>query len=286
MNTSLDCIPCFIRQTLDASRMVTSDSIVHEQLIREVLRWVSEMDLSLSPPALAQRIHRRLRELTGVEDPYREEKKQHNQMAQQLLPDLKKQVDKSEQPLLTAANLAIAGNIIDLGAKTGLQESDIFEAITHATENKLCGDIKEFIAATQEAEEILYLADNCGEIVFDTLLIEQLGPDRVTVAVRGKPIINDATLEDARDIGLTDLVSVIENGSDVPGTLLDDCSEDFRRVFNSTDLIISKGQGNFETLSHSDRPVFFLFKVKCPVVAETVNLPLGTHVLRHSRRIS
>ena len=197
MNTCLDCLPCFIRQTLDACRISSSDPAVHEAMIRDVLRWTSEMDLSLSPPAFAQRIHRRLRELTGVNDPYAEEKKLHDEMAKRALPALQRDVNQSDNPLLTAANFAIAGNIIDMGAKTGLTENDLVEAIEHAAENKLIGDTAEFYNAVQRAEKILYLCDNAGEIVFDTMLIEQLGPQRVTAAVRGKPIINDALMDDA-----------------------------------------------------------------------------------------
>jgi damage-control phosphatase, subfamily I len=286
MNTTLNCIPCFVRQTLDASRTVTDDPAVHEQVVRDVLRWMSEMDMSLSPPALAQRIHRRLRELTGIADPYRKEKDQHNQMALALLPGLRAQVAASDDPLMTAANLAIAGNIIDLGAKSGLAETDVHEALLHAAEKPLEGDCEIFRKEVAQAKTILYLADNCGEIVFDTLLIEQLGPQRVTLAVRGMPIINDATLEDAVTAGLDQIVPILGNGSDAPGTVLDDCSDEFKNAFESADLIVSKGQGNFETLSDCGKNIFFLLKFKCPVVAESVGLPVGSHVLRHGRNFN
>ena len=284
MKTGLDCIPCFVRQTLDASRKVTDDPAIHVQILREVLRWMGEMDLSLSPPVLAQRIHRRLRELTGIDDPYREEKDQHNQMALSLLPGLRAQVAASPDPLMTAAHLAIAGNIIDLGAKSGLDESEVHEALLHAAEKPLEGDLETFREEVAKAATILYLADNCGEIVFDSLLIEQLGPQRVTLAVRGMPIINDATLQDAVSVGLDKLVPTLGNGSDAPGTVLDDCSDEFKKAFESADLIVSKGQGNFETLSDCGKNIFFLLKVKCPVVAVSVGLPVGTHVLRRGRR--
>lgn len=283
MNTSVDCIPCFVRQTLDAVRMSSDDPAVHEQLVRDVLRWLSEMNMSLSPPALAQRIHRHLRELTGVQDPYRQAKEKHNRMALQLLPGLRKQMETSADPLMTAIHLAIAGNIIDLGAKSGLSEAEVIETIHHAAETEISGDVNEFKHAVKQAQNILYLADNAGEIVFDRLLVEQLGPERVTVAVRGRPIINDATLEDAITAGLTDIVNVIGNGSDAPGTLIEDCSAEFRSCFESADLIISKGQGNFETLSGNRQNIFFLLKVKCPVVASAVKLPTGTHALLHSK---
>jgi hypothetical protein len=283
MNTALECIPCFVRQTLDAARMSSDDPAVHEQILREVLGWMSEMDLSLSPPAFAQRIHRRLRERTGMEDPYREEKKKHNDMALQLLPALRGQVRASDDPLITAAHLAIAGNIIDLGAKSGLRDEDVMEALQHAAEKPLEGDIEAFRTEAAKAKRILYLADNCGEIVFDTLLIEQLGPERVVVAVRGRPIINDATPAEAREAGLDRIVPIIGNGSDAPGTVLKDCSDEFRNAFESADLIVSKGQGNFETLCGCRKNIFFLLKVKCPVVAASAGKPVGTHLLRRAQ---
>ena len=283
MKTCLDCIPCFVRQTLDACRIATDDPAVHEQMVRDALERMSQMDLSLSPPALAQQIHRHLREVTGIDDPYRKAKDQHNLMALQLLPDLRKQVEASSDPLITAAHLAIAGNIIDLGVKSGLKESDIHEAILHATECPLAGDLEAFRTETKRAKRILYLADNCGEIVFDILLVEQLGPEKVTAAVRGFPVINDATLVDAQTVGLDRIVPVIGNGSDAPGTLPADCSEEFLTHFNTADLIISKGQGNFESLSDCGQNIFFLFKAKCATAANAVGLPVGTHVLRGGR---
>ena len=279
MKTSIDCLPCFVRQTLDAARRATHDPAVHEALLREVLRWMSEMDFSISPPELAQRIHRRLRKITGVEDPYQEEKKAHNRLALECIPDLEKTVQQSDDPLLTATRISIAGNLIDLGAKSGLKDTEILDAIEHATRHPLVGKTDPFRTAIQQAESILYLADNAGEIVFDRLLIEQLGPERVTVAVRGKPILNDATRIDAKTAGLDDLVRIIDNGSDAPGTLLNECSEEFKNCFEQADLILAKGQGNFETLSDDPHNIFFLLNVKCPVVANQTGVPVGTNLV-------
>jgi uncharacterized protein with ATP-grasp and redox domains len=279
MHTCLDCLPCFVRQTLDAARRVSDDAAFHEQAVRDLFRDMAEADLTQTPPALAQKIHRRLRAQTGVADPYIEQKREHNQLALRLLPDLRRDVDASDDPLISAAHFAIAGNIIDLGAKSGLNEADLLLAIEHAAEKPLEGDVDAFRIAVANARKILYLGDNAGEIVFDRLLIEQLGPERVTLAVRGAPILNDALEADARMAGLHELVPIVGNGSDVPGTDLEQCSVEFRALFESADLIISKGQGNFETLSDTPGPIFFLFKVKCPVIAQAADRPLNTHVL-------
>ena len=132
------------------------------------------------------------------------------------------------------------------------------------------------------AGSILYLADNAGEIVFDRVLIEQLSAPRVTLVVRGAPVINDATMIDACAAGLHEIVNVIDNGSDAPGTILEDCSEDFRRRFTEADVVLAKGQGNFETLSDAPREVFFLFKAKCSVIAERAGWSVGSLVLMRS----
>ncbi len=283
MKTSLDCIPCFLRQALEAARMVSKDISLHERILREALRWVGELDLNRPAPMMGQLIHRRLRAMVGTDDPYRDAKNHQNRMAQRLFPELKARIDCAVDSLATALRLAIAGNVIDMGANANVTESCVFESIDRALADTFVGEEDAFRKAAMEARSILYLADNAGEIVFDRLLIEQLSPSRVTVAVRGAPVINDATMEDARSIGLHEIVEVIDNGSDAPGTVLDDCSEEFRQRFYAADLILAKGQGNYESLSDDPRNVFFLFKVKCPIAANHAGMPLGAHVLARSR---
>jgi uncharacterized protein with ATP-grasp and redox domains len=284
MKTSLDCVPCFLRQTIDAVRMASADSSLHERIVREVLFWASDMVLDESPPVLGQRIHRRLRELTGVEDPYRMAKDHLNRLALSLLPELKTEIEAAPDPLITAVRLAIAGNVMDLGVNRNLRESDVRDSIRQALAEPFAGEQNGFRQAVGAARSILYLADNAGEIAIDRLLIEQLSPARVTLAVRGAAVINDATMADARAVGLYEIVETIDNGSDAPGTVLEDCSENFRQRFSEADLVLAKGQGNFETLSEEPRDIFFLFKVKCPLVAAHVGLPVGTHVLARSHR--
>jgi uncharacterized protein with ATP-grasp and redox domains len=173
--------------------------------------------------------------------------------------------------------------MIDFGVKGTINDEEVREAIGRAFEAPFSGDVEEFRRGVHEARRILYLADNAGEIVLDRLLIEQLPKERVVLAVRGRPVINDATMMDAQSAGLSGLVEVIDNGSDVPGTAVAECSAAFQGRFAEADLIIAKGQGNFETLSEEPANIFFLFKVKCPVVSSHVGLPVGTHVLLHAR---
>jgi len=283
MRTSLDCVPCLLRQSMEAIRRVSSDPSLRELFLREVLQWTSEMDLEGAPPVLAQRIHGRLREISGIKDPYHAEKEAQNRMALGLLPELKARVEAASDPLALAVRLAIAGNVIDLGANGEVKESDLCQSIQKALAEPLVGGMGAFRQEVEAARSILYLADNAGEIALDYLLIEQLGPARVTLAVRGAPTLNDATRADVRAVGLDLMVQVIDNGSDAPGTVLEDCSEAFLGHLADADLIVAKGQGNYETLSREARNLFFLFKAKCPVIAEHAGVPLGAHVLARPR---
>jgi damage-control phosphatase, subfamily I len=283
MKSSLDCIPCFLRQALEAARLASPSSAVHEQVLREVLRWTAEMDVARPAPVATQHIHRLIRALTGVADPYRDAKDQQNRMALALLPELNALMAAAADPLMMAVRLAIAGNVIDLGAKAKVTEADVRDDIRQVLTEPLVGEPAAFRQAVAKARRILYLADNAGEIVFDRLLIEQLSPARVTVAVRGAPVINDATMADARAAGLHDIVEVIDNGSDAPSTLLDTCSREFQQQFAAADLIIAKGQGNYEALSDGPDQLFFLFKAKCFVVADYLGVPVGAHVLARAK---
>jgi len=279
MNTCLDCLPCIFRQTLDAARRVSDDPAFHERVARQVAAWIHAADLKESPPVMAQRLHRFLKGVTGIEDPYAAAKARDNALALSLLPELRERLARSPEPFALAVRLAIAGNLIDLGPKSDLTADEVVGSIRQVEEVPFSGDVVVLQRRAAAARSILYLADNAGEIVLDRLLIEALVPERVTVAVRGAPVINDATLADAQTAGLHELVKVISNGADVPGTVLSECSAEFRERFDRADLVIAKGQGNFETLSDAPRDICFLFKVKCPVIAARVGLTLGTQAM-------
>jgi uncharacterized protein with ATP-grasp and redox domains len=280
MRTYFDCIPCLVRQALDSVRLATDDKNIQEGVIRETLSLACKMDLRDSPPAMAQKIHRIIRELTGVEDPYLQIKNRFSKSALQMYPELKQRIESSADPFETAVRLAIAGNVIDLGVKSELEESSIEKTIAQSLTTTLEMDVLEdFRSATARAKDILYLGDNAGEIVFDRLLIEQLPCRNITFAVKASPVINDATMEDAIIAGLTDIVDVIDNGSDAPGTILDDCSETFRRRFDEADLVIAKGQGNYESLNDTDKPIFFILRAKCRVVAQHLGCKIGSPIL-------
>jgi len=288
MRTYLECVPCFLRQALDASRMVTDDAAVHERVVRETLRLAAEMPFDRSPPWMGQRIHKLLRDATGNPDPYREVKRHSNALALELYATLKQRVRASADPFAAAVRMAIAGNVIDFGCRSRLADDEVHQAIEDAMDPHAPGfdngAVDDLHRAIEHASDILYLADNAGEIIFDRLLIEEMPMDRITLVVRGGPVINDATREDAQAAGLSSLVTVMDNGSDVPGTILEFCSSSFRTRFEQCDLVIAKGQGNYETLGGEDQNIFFLFKAKCPVIARDVGSEVGQMVVCQNRR--
>jgi uncharacterized protein with ATP-grasp and redox domains len=251
-------------------------------VLRGVLAAASKMNLDQSPPVMGQYIHELIRELSGHNDPYKKIKDRFNNFALALYPDLKQRIQSSSDPMDTAVRMAIAGNIIDFGVNSELDRSVISDTIEQALSAQLFGNIDVLCASIDSADHILYLGDNCGEIVFDRLLIEQLPAYKVTFVVRGGPIINDATMEDARKTGMTELVTVMDNGSNIPGTVLEKCSKEFRECFAHADLIIAKGQGNYETLSGSKKNIFFLLKAKCPVISGHMACEPGSFIVKRS----
>jgi uncharacterized protein with ATP-grasp and redox domains len=249
-----------------------------------VLGLLHAVDTSLSPPQIAAQIYPALYAALGDPDPYAAIKRESNQRAIELYPDLIERVQKSADPLVTAVRLALAGNIIDFGTA---EEFDLEATIERMLAQQLAmDDIDRLKERVTRARSILYLADNAGEIVLDRLLIAQLIEGRkIALAVRSGPIINDVTREDMDDLGLEEMVQVVEPGPVLPGVWLEMSSEGFKRRFERADLIISKGQGNFESLHElGDRyPIFFLFLVKCQVVARHLGLRPGDPVAAFSR---
>jgi len=287
MKTYLDCIPCFFRQALEGARIVQASPKQQKQIIDGFARKIPKISLEVSPPEIARFGYKLLRMVCPDGDPYQEIKQKSNRISLRLLGKLKNKVKHSNDRLLKALELAIAGNIIDFGVKNNLNVKAELKRIlveeSKTIHKKSIFHYSEFKRTLKGAKNILYLADNAGEVVFDRVLVEEIKkdfPDKdIYYAVKAKPIINDALLEDAKVCGIDKFVRVISNGTDAPGTILALCSKEFKRIYKSADMIISKGQGNFESLSQEKRPIFFLFMVKCPVVAEESGCKMGSIVL-------
>jgi uncharacterized protein with ATP-grasp and redox domains len=279
MRVHLDCFPCFLRQAIIALRLGTNDASLQKAILKSTLEDIQKTD-TLKPPAFTTTfIHRRIRQMLGT-DPFKDIKSEYNQIALKLYPSLKTTIENSPDPLWTGTRLAIAGNVIDFGIFTSV---DIEGTIRKALYSKIAVDdyssLKDAIAST---DEILYITDNAGEIVFDRLLIEiliQLGK-KIKAVVKGSPVINDSTMADARESGLTKICEVMDNGSEAVGTILDWTSSAFQKTFKDAQVIISKGQGNFETLIGAEKKLFFLFQSKCNVVSKELGLSTGSMLLK------
>lgn len=294
MRTYLECVPCFFKQALEASKLAGANVRTQKKILDAVARAFVKFPLRSTPPEMGRRIYQIVNAHIGVRDPYRKIKADSNRKALRLYPQLRARIARSKDRLLTAVELAIAGNIIDYGVKNSLNVDHELTALMKQEERAIRHENKKlfafgrFRAHLKKARTVLYLGDNAGEIVFDRLLIEEIkrrdGAQRIIYAVRGKPVINDVLMKDAHDVGLDAVTEVIPSGSDAPGTVLSLCSQRFLHIFKKADMVISKGQGNFEALSQSRRPVFFLFIAKCPVIARHVGCRLGDVILSYQAR--
>ena len=282
MRTYLDCIPCFFEQALKAARLAGADENVQKRILDSLAAEVPDFPLSSPPPEMGRIVYRLVREITGKEDPFKRIKDKYNKIALNLYPDLKEKVAHSKDRLLAAIRVALAGNVIDFGVN---KPFDLEREIEDAFKKDFAVfDYQEFKEILEDTKQILYLADNAGEVVFDRILIEELNREVIYV-VRDKPVINDALVEDAKFCGIDKIARVISNGSDAPGTILSLCSKEFLSLYETAELIISKGQGNFEGLAGEDNtPIFFLFKVKCPVIGNDIGCQIGDIILKYNRK--
>ena len=277
MKTYLDCIPCFMSQALRAGQIASKDEGKIKSLLNDVGCMLKDIPMESTPPETGDLIYRKVREITGVEDPYKKIKESNIKEALILYPKLKQVVRNSGNKLLTAIRIAIAGNVIDLGVG---KEFNILEDVERVlVQDFAIFDYDQFVFQLKNAKSILYLGDNAGESVFDKILIEEMGKP-VTYVVRDVPVINDVTLEDAISSGLDGVAEIISSGSSAPGTILNLCNDSFLEKFNNADMVISKGQGNYEGLSDVKRQVFFLLKAKCGVIARNLGVEENDIILK------
>lgn len=275
------CFFCFNRafERLLKKEQLTTEEANH--FTGEMMRLYLEGSKTLSTPQFSRELHIRLKKYTGQADPYLQGKKQSNDQVLSMYQTLKKKVETATDPFDMALRLAIAGNIIDFAVNDQYNLDETIDLVLNSDFG--IDHSNELKTALSQANTVLYLGDNNGEVVFDKLFIETINHPNLVYAVRGAPIINDVTLEDATYVGMDKLVPVISNGFDAPSTILDHCSGEFREVFNTADVIISKGQGNLEgLLDHPANNLFFLLMVKCDVIAERLGVSKGSFVVKHN----
>ena len=266
-----------MQQTLRAGRLAITDEDKIKQLLDETGDLIKHIPMDKTPAEVGEIIYAKVREITGINDPYKEIKATSIAEAKVMVPTLKSILDKSENRLLTAIRMAIAGNIIDFGMS---KKFNLTEDVYHILKQDFAlFDFEEFQEELEKAKTILYIGDNAGESVFDRILIEEMNK-KTFYAVREVPVINDVVIEDAVESGLSDVAEIISSGSHAPGTILSTCSPEFNQLFKKADLIISKGQGNYEGLSDEKRSIFFMLKAKCHVIAGDLGVNENDIVLK------
>lgn len=292
MKMFLDCLPCVLNQILDASRMSTEDEKIHARIIEEGFALLSKYERYHSSPDLVADLHKVVKLQTGIEDPYAETKRRDIEAALKAYPillkylengmvegirELNQPANKSEQAqMYRALKIAVTGNIMDsaIMKDVNLERSLAEELIKPFV---LC-DLESFERQLASAELVLIIGDNAGEAVFDRVFIEYLDHPNLYYAVREVPIINDVTMEDAIEAGMNKGLKLVSCGSDAPGAVISRCSDDFLELLDRADLVISKGQGNFEALSDYGRDIFFLLKAKCAMIAKRLDVSVNDYV--------
>lgn len=252
--------------------------IAHRQKFISFYREAIIKHENLSSPEIQRELNKEFCRIINVKDPFKEEKANNNHIALELYNEWKPRLLSSVNHFDLALQLSIAGNIMDYGANNSF---DVHDTIKKVLKTSYAIDHSELLKSKiKNAKLILYLGDNAGEIVFDKLFIETIMHNNVVYAVKDTPVLNDVTIADAKEVGMDLVADVISNGFDAPSTVLNKCSKEFLEIYNSADLIISKGQGNFEGLiRQKDSRIFFLLMAKCDVIAEILNVEKGSFVV-------
>ncbi len=276
MKATVECLECFIRQAYRSAVLATDDIEIRRQILVRVGKELENMDLSYSPAELSMVIYQIVNELSSNPDPYAELKRQQNELALSIEDELRKIKNQSQYPLLTALQLSAAGNIIDLGILKS-EEIDVHSAIEHAlTISFAVNHFEQFEKDLQNCRQLLFFLDNAGEIVFDKILIEELQKyTKVAAVAKGLPIINDACMEDAYKVKLHEVCEVIAMEKGWIGAPWRQLEPSLKERMEQADIIIGKGQGNYETLDDYPGNVYLLLKAKCPVVAKHIGVNEG-----------
>lgn len=287
MKTDLECMPCIIRQAFNALEIAGADKKQSTEALRENFKRLADIDLDDTPAANSTEVYKIVASITRIKDPYKDVKRKYNAAALKLYPKLEEIVKEADDGLHTAAKIAVAGNVIDYGIHIiDGRKVDLDSVIEEVKNIPLAiDDFSHFVKDLKKTNKILYIADNSGEIVFDKVFISKLTGmgKKVILAVKSGPILNDATIEDVRETGLDNIAQTIETGCDCIGLDFGVCSEEFLKEFESDGIIISKGQGNVESLDEvKDKKIYFLLKAKCEKIARELGVDYLDIVFKRS----
>lgn len=277
------CVECIIGQTQRVADAIGADAALRQRIRDDVLAMSNAFDFAESPPEVARRVYEHLAVIAGKKDLYDEVKRHSSEKAKAFLPYLKAQIEDSDDPFLTAVKVAVAGNVIDLAAEVTFDlDAEIGKLFHTDFVHDDVATLKEMLA---EAKTLLYIGDNAGEHLFDALAIEAFGalfPElKITYMTRGKPIINDITFDEAAADGLSRVAELVDSGVDTPGFVYNRANENARKLFDESDVVLTKGMGNYECLSPSPRGnLVYLLKVKCSVVARSIGAEIGSIICK------
>lgn len=265
------CVACLLNKHLKNIPNAFSSQKKLEY-VQGILKIIGNADASVSAPEIVAEINK-FKESFGEVTDFAKIKSFYNVLLLNLEKEIEANIENADNPLELAIKYAMAGNYIDFGVMESVDEQILKETLEQSNEiiiNK--EEFENFKAEIINAKSIVYLTDNCGEIVLDKLLIKQIlrlnSNIKITVIVRGEPVLNDCTIDDARQVGLDKLVTVIGNGTAIAGTVLEKISTEAKSLIDNADLVISKGQGNFETLHHCEKNIYYLFLCKCEMFAQ------------------
>jgi uncharacterized protein with ATP-grasp and redox domains len=283
MKVHYECAACFLRQTREALDLATNNESLKMDITEKVVKIVSEnFHRGAVSNVIGTEVHRTIKEETGNKDPYNKEREISNDIALNFLPQVEKILGEDNN-LKNYIKVAIAGNVLDFGA-LGLEMNMESLIVKTMEKDPSLDHTKELEEELKRSKTVLYLADNIGEIVFDKILIERIKEYKVdvTVALKEKPILNDACIDDALNIGLDEVSDLISTGTDSIGIIEAEVSSKFMELFQESDMIIAKGLGNYEGLGEMDlkeKPVFCLLNAKCPPVARDIGVKLGDNIV-------
>ena len=269
------CLPCVVNQVIKVANIVNLEN--KDELLRNVFSYLSKINFEVTTPEIIGDIFDMIKIQTNNPDPYKETRNYYNKLFLELLPDFEKKIEQFEDPFRLTVKYAIIGNIIDFNPIHNTLLEDIYDYFEKVEQLELeIDDIQLLKEDILKAKTLLYLGDNCGEICMDKLLlkkIKDMNPEiTLFFGVRGKPVINDSIAEDAYFVGIDEYAEVIDNGDSSLGTVLNQTSSIFKEVYNKVDVIISKGQANYESLSEESKNIYFLLITKCDVIANDIGI--------------
>lgn len=258
---------------------------------QKILEMIAKADPTVSAPEIVAEVVSLQKQMFGKCEDYSELKKYYNGLMSSLCPELSKKIETSPSPLRLAAGYSMLGNYIDFGAMDSVDEKELNSLLETANDVKI--DEIEFANLKRDlstARNLVFLTDNCGEIALDKLFMTEILKEypnlSLKIIVRGTPVLNDATVEDALQVGLDSIAEIVSNGSDIAGTCLSKISDNAKTYIDNADLIIAKGQGNFETLRYCGKNVYYMFLCKCQMFADRFNVPRFTPMLLNDLRMT